>query len=164
MQLQKIFYTFATIYAKRTLKTSEQALQQIERTLRKTIEKFPATEEATVMTDIHLRVTQETGELTVYNDDDVEITRSVIEQWIDNKDDDFYQEIAPALRKSIEKHKQDIEQMSILKPFSFVLEQDDKETVEELYLVDDDTVIIDPDLMQGLDEDLDKFLENLLKD
>jgi hypothetical protein len=68
------------------------------------------------------------------------------------------------LRKSIEKHKQDIEQMSILKPFSFVLEQDDKETVEELYLVDDDTVIIDPDLMQGLDEDLDKFLENLLKD
>ena len=128
------------------MKTSEQALQQIERTLRKTIEKFPATEEATVMTDIHLRVTQETGELTVYNDDDVEI------------------EIAPALRKSIEKHKQDIEQMSILKPFSFVLEQDDKETVEELYLVDDDTVIIDPDLMQGLDEDLDKFLENLLKD
>ena len=116
------------------------------------------------MTDIHLRVTQETGELTVYNDDDVEITRSVIEQWIDNKDDDFYHEIAPALRKSIEKHKQDIEQMSILKPFSFVLEQDDKEAVEELYLVDDDTVIIDPDLMQGLDEDLDKFLENLLKD
>ena len=55
------------------MKTSEQALQQIERTLRKTIEKFPATEEATVMTDIHLRVTQETGELTVYNDDDVEI-------------------------------------------------------------------------------------------
>jgi hypothetical protein len=44
------------------------------------------------------------------------------------------------------------------------LEQDDKEAVEELYLVDDDTVIIDPDLMQGLDEDLDKFLEDLLKD
>ena len=146
------------------MKTSEQTLQQIERTLRKTIEKFPAAEEATVMTDIHLRVTQETGELTVFNDDDVEITRSVIEQWIDNKDDDFYHEIAPALRKSIEKHKQDIEQMSILKPFSFVLEQDDKEAVEELYLVDDDTVIIDPDLMQGLDEDLNKFLEDLLKD
>lgn len=146
------------------MKTSEQTLQQIERTLRKTIEKFPAAEEATVMTDIHLRVTQETGEMTVFNDDDVEITRSVIEQWIDNKDDDFYREITPILRKSIEKHKQDIEQMSILKPFSFVLEQDDKETVEELFLVDDDTVIIDPDLMEGLDEDLDKFLEDLLKD
>jgi quinol monooxygenase YgiN len=146
------------------MKTSEQTLQQIERTLRKTIEKFPAAEEATVMTDIHLRVTQETGELTVFNDDDVEITRSVIEQWIDNKDDDFYHEITPVMRKCVEKHKRDIEQMSIMKPFSFVLEQDDKEAVAELYLVDDDTVIIDPDLMEGLDEDLDKFLENLLKD
>ena len=146
------------------MKTSEQTLHQIERTLRKTIEKFPAAEEATVMTDIHLRVTQETGELTVFNDDDVEITRSVIEQWIDNKDDDFYHEITPVMRKCVEKHKRDIEQMSIMKPFSFVLEQDDKEAVAELYLVDDDTVIIDPDLMEGLDEDLDKFLENLLKD
>lgn len=146
------------------MKTSEQTLQQIERTLRKTIEKFPAAEEATVMTDIHLRVTQETGELTVFNDDDVEITRSVIEQWIDNKDDDFYHEITPVMRKCVEKHKRDIEQMSIMKPFSFVLEQDDKEAVAELYLVDDDTVIIDPDLMEGLDEDLDRFLENLLKD
>ena len=146
------------------MKTSEQTLQQIERTLRKTIEKFPATEEATVMTDIHLRVTQETGELTVYNDDDAEITRSVIEQWIDNKDDDFYHEIAPALRKSIEKQKDAIEQMSILKPFSFVLENDDKESMAELYLVDDEMVIIDPDLMEGLDEDLDAFLEKLLKD
>ena len=146
------------------MKTSEQALQQIERTLRKTIEKFPSSEEATVITDIHLRVIQETGELTVYNDDDEEITRSVIEQWIDNKDDNFYHEITPVLRKSIEKHKEAIEHMSILKPFSFVLEQEDKEAVEELYLVDDDTVIIDPDLMEGLDEDLDKFLEKLLKD
>jgi hypothetical protein len=33
-----------------------------------------------------------------------------------------------------------------------------------LYLVDDETVIIDPDLMEGLDEDLDAFLEILLKD
>ena len=62
------------------------------------------------------------------------------------------------------KHKDIIEQMSILKPFSFVLENDDKESVEELYLVDDETVIIDPDLMEGLDEDLDAFLEKLLKE
>ena len=34
----------------------------------------------------------------------------------------------------------------------------------ELYLVDDETVIIDPDLMEGLGEDLDAFLEKLLKD
>jgi hypothetical protein len=44
------------------------------------------------------------------------------------------------------------------------LEDDDKENIAELYVVDDDTVIIGGDLMEGLDEDLDQFLNNLLKD
>ena len=53
--------------------------------------------------------------------------------------------------------------LSILKPYAFVLEDDDREAVAELYVVDGDTVIVDPDLMEGLDKDLDDFLENLLK-
>ena len=146
------------------MNTSEQTLQQIDRAIRKVAEKFPATEEAILMTDIHIRVAQETGELTVFNDDDEEITRCIIEQWINNSDDNFYEEITPILRKSIEKNKAIVEGMSILKPFSFVLENDDKESVAELYLVDDELVIIDPDLMTDLDDDLNAFLENLLKD
>jgi hypothetical protein len=54
--------------------------------------------------------------------------------------------------------------MSILKPFSLVLEDDDKETVAELYVVDDDTVIIDEELMVDLDKDLDDFFEKLIKE
>ena len=54
--------------------------------------------------------------------------------------------------------------MSILKPFSFVLEDDDKESLEELYLVDDDTAILNEELMTGLDKELDEFLDKLLKD
>ena len=146
------------------MNTSEQTLQQIDRAIRKVSEKFPATEEAELMTDIHIRVAQETGELTVFNDNDEEITRCIVEQWINNGDDDFYEAIAPVLRKSIEKNKKLVEGMSILKPFSLVLENDDKESVAELYLVDDEMVIIDPDLMKDLDEDLNSFLENLLKD
>jgi hypothetical protein len=45
-----------------------------------------------------------------------------------------------------------------------VLEDDDKEAVTELYVVDDDTVIIDPDLMEGLGKDLDDFFEQLMKE
>ena len=143
---------------------SEQTLQQIDRAIRKIAEKFPAEEEATQMTDIHLRIAQDTGELTVFNDDDEEITRCIVEQWIGNADDNFYEEITPVLRRSLEKNKSVVEGMSILKPFSFVLENDDKESVAELYFVDDEMVIIDPDLMSDLDDDLDAFLENLLKD
>lgn len=143
---------------------SEQTLQQIDRAIRKVVEKFPSSEEATQMTDIHLRVAQETGELTVFNDDDEEVTRCIVEQWINNSDDNFYEEITPVLRKSLEKNKAIVEGMSILKPFSFVLENDDKESVAELYLVDDEMVIIDPDLMEDLDDDLNAFLENLFKE
>lgn len=145
------------------MKANEQTLQQLDRAIRKIVEKFPANEEASLMTDIHIRVTQDSGELMAFNDNDEEITRCVIEQWIENSDEDFYQQITPLCRQSIERQKSIVENMSILKPFSFVLEDDDKETIEELYLVDDETVIIDPDLMEGLDKDLNEFLENLLK-
>ena len=130
------------------MKATEQTLQQTRRAIRKIIDKFPSSKEATQLTDIHLRVSQDSGELTAFDDDDNEITRCVVEQWIENKDDNFYQEVAEA---------------SILKPYSFVLEDDDKETVEELYLVDDDIVIIDTELMKDLDKDLNDFLEKLLK-
>ena len=146
------------------MNTNEQTLQQIERAIRKIADKFPATEEASIMTDIHIRVNQETGEMVAFNDDDNEINRCVIEQWINNTEDNFYEQIVSVIRKSLMKHKDIIEHMSILKPFSFVLENDDKESVEELYLVDDETVIIDPDLMEGLDKELDAFLEKLLKE
>jgi hypothetical protein len=54
--------------------------------------------------------------------------------------------------------------MSILKPYSLVLEDDDKETITDLYVVDDDTVIIDNELMPGLDKDLDDFFKKLFKE
>lgn len=146
------------------MKATEQTLQQTERAIRKVAEKFPPTDEPTLLTDIHIRVSQETGELTAFDDDDKEITRCVIEQWIDNKEDTFYQDVAATLRTVLNKRKSIIEQMSILKPYSFILEDDDHEVAEELYLVDDDIVIINKELMGNLGKDLDDFLEKLLKD
>ena len=146
------------------MKASEQTIQQIERAIRKIAAKFPPEAEANDMTDIHIRVIQETGEIRAYNDNDEELDRCVVEEWIGNTDEDFYQQVPSVIRKCIENLEDIVESMSILKPFSLVLEDEDKETVEELYLVDDEMVIINPDLMAGLDEDLDNFLENLLKE
>lgn len=144
------------------MKATEQALQQIERTIKKVADKFLPTVEATLMTDIHFRANQETGELVAFDDNDKEITRTVIEPWINNVDDDFYESITSTMRKSLEKLRSTIEGMSLIKPFSFVLEDEDKEAVAELYIVDGDTVIIDPDMMPDLDKDLDDFLKKLL--
>ncbi|MDE5949193.1 MAG: hypothetical protein K2G86_10560, partial [Prevotella sp.] len=114
------------------------------------------------LTDIHMRVNQETGEFVAFDDDDNEITRSVIEQWIGNTDKDFRTSIVSVIRKGIELQKDIVDNMSILKPYSFVLEDEDKEPIAELYVVDDDTIIIYPELMSGLDEELNEFLKDLL--
>ena len=146
------------------MKATEQTLQQLERAIRKIAEKYPSTMDATQLTDIHIRVTQETGELMAFDDDEQEITRCVVEQWIDNKEDNFYEQVTTILRRVIERQKKLVENMSILRPYSFVLENDDSENVAELYVVDDDTVIIDSELMADLDKDLDDFFNKLLKD
>ena len=164
MQFQKFFILLYRINKKMIMKATEQTLQQIERAIRKIAEKFPDDAETSLMTDIHIRVTQESGELMAFDDDDNEITRCIVEQWIENKDDDFYEQITPIMRKCVEKNKKMIDSMGILKPFSVVLEDDEKESIAELYMVDDDMVIIDPDLMIDLDKDLDSFLDKLLKD
>ena len=146
------------------MKATEQTQQMLERAVRKIAEKYPATDEATLLTDIHIRVTQETGELMAFDDDDNELTRCVIEQWIDNKEDNFYEQVTSLLRRTLEKSHSLVDNMSILKPYAFVLEDDDKENLGELYVADDDTVIINPELMAGLDDDLDRFLKDLMKD
>lgn len=148
------------------MKSSEQTNQQIERFIRKVAEKIPANEDTSILTDIHVQASQDSGELIAFNDDDEEITRVVIDSWIDCKDENFYDEITTILRNQLVKMHDMVDNMGILKPYSFVLEDDDKESVGELYVVDDeDTVIIDDkDLMSGLDKDLDSFLDNLMKE
>ena len=46
---------------------------------------------------------------------------------------------------------------------SFVLVDDDKETIAELLLMDDDTLLVNEELLKGLDEELDSFLKELLE-
>lgn len=143
---------------------NEQTVQQLERAVRKIADKFPNNEEANILTDIHIRVSQDSGELVAFDDDDHEITRVVIEPWIENKDEDFYDMVTTALRQVMHNNSKLIDGMALLKPFSFVLEDDEREDIAELYIADDDTVIVDTELMPHLSEDLDEFFENLMKE
>lgn len=146
------------------MKVSDQTIQQIQRFIRKVAEKFPASDDTGILTDIHVRVSQDSGELLAFNDDDQEITRCVVEEWIDNKDENFYDQITIILRGELKKAHNTVDSLGIMKPYSFVLENDDNENVAELYVADDDTIILGGDLMEGLDKDLDDFLDNLLKE
>ena len=116
-----------------------------------------------VITENQLRLWKDTGELLAFEYNDDEITRCGVNDWIDSKEPDCYDGAADVLRTVIRRLHDSVDNMCILKPYSFVLENDDREHVSELYLVDSDIKIIGGDLMKGLDEDLDKFLDDLLR-
>ena len=140
---------------------NQQTYQQIERALRKVASKFSLNNEQLPLTDLYLQVKQESGELRIYDDDDNEITRCVIEERIGNNDERFYSNIQPILIAVIQQIKDVTENIAIIKPYSFVLIGEDHETIADLYLVDDDTMLISGELMEGLSKDLDNFWDKL---
>lgn len=146
------------------MKATEQTVQQIERTIRKTAQKFPADSETSILTDIHIKVSPDSGEMITYDDDDQEINRCVVEQWIDCTDNDFYSHVTTLLTHTLKRMSETVDAMGIMKPFSIILEDDDRCMISDLYLADDDTVIIGEDLMQGLDSDLDSFFDKLMRE
>jgi hypothetical protein len=145
------------------MKATQLTIQQIQRALRKVAEKFPPTADA-VLTDIHLQVKPESGELLAYNDDMDELTRIVVDQWLEPTEEDLYDVAAIAIKQSISGMKDMVDKMSVLHPFSFVMMGEDGETLQDIYLVDDDAIILDSELLKGLDEELDQFLENLMRE
>ena len=124
------------------MKLSQPALSLLEETIKQAIGKYTCGCEQTIVTDIHLQANQSSGEFCIFDDDDRELSSTVIEEWMTY--DTF-------------------DKMTIMKAFSFVLVDDDKETIAELLLLDDDTLLVNEELLKGLDEELDAFLKDLLE-
>ena len=146
------------------MKVTEQTTQQVERFFRKIAQKYPHDEDTSLVTDVHVFLSQDTGEMTAYDDDGKEATRCGVEQWIGNTDENFYAEAGKVLRQICEHMRPTLERLGIMKPYSIVLEDDEGSNVAELFLADDETVIIGGDLMDGLDKDLDSFLSHILEE
>lgn len=145
------------------MNVTDQTLQTIDRVLRKAASKFTNDAENMPLTDIYLQVKQESGEILVFDDDETELTRCVVEDWIGNADEDFYTAVQPILREAIRRNREILDNLPVLKPYSFVLIDEERETVAELHLVDDDLLLLDGNLMEGLNEDLESFLDNLMQ-
>lgn len=148
------------------MKLSVQSHASIVSSLQEAMDKYIADGEKTVVTDIHLQPKQDSGELIIFDDDDEELSRTIIEEWVEYDGDDFYTITERIFRGELAalKEKGKLDHLCIMKPYSFVLVDEDKETVSELLLMDDDdTLLLSDDLLRGLDEELDAFLKDLLE-
>lgn len=145
------------------MRLSESSFQGIKTLIVDALKEFQRPQEQSVVTDIHIMPIRETGEVTV-SDDDRDLATTQLSDLADIPEDIFYEVMEKALRRILKDidEVQPLENLAIWKPFSFVLVDDDRETVAELMLFDDDNTLLSQSLMQGLDEELDTFLKDLL--
>lgn len=147
------------------MKLSQQSQSIIESAIQKAVSKYICGCEQTIVTDIHIQPNQNSGELLIFNDDDEELSIVTIEEWASYESDDFNENAERMLRSILSRMKEagSFNKLTILSPYSFVLVDEDRETIAELLLVDDDTLLVDDQLLKGLDQELDDFLKELLE-
>lgn len=147
-----------------SMKFNESLLKTLSDVINGALKKFRQSDDLSVVTDIYLQPLHDSAVLRIY-DDDEELAVVSIPQLNDIPEDVFYVEMEKQLRKSLQQidKLESLETLSIWKPFSFVMVDDDKETYYELMLIDDDTALVSQTLMEGLDKELDDFLSDLLE-
>ena len=147
------------------MKLSQQSISLIEGAIKKAITGFMPDSGNSFVTDIHFLPDSKSGELIILDDEDNELATTTIEEWTNFKQENFYEEVEQALSSILKKlnSTESFDKLTILKPYSFVLVDEDKETISELLLMDDDTLLINDELLKGLDEELDSFLKDLLE-
>ena len=122
------------------------------------------TENATV-TDLYFQLDRATGILTIFDDDDRKFSQATIAEWKENE-----QEQATSIEKALRTELAQMQKVglfdkiNILKPYSCTLVDENKEAIVDLIYIDDDTLVLDSELLKGLDEEMNEFLKHLLEE
>lgn len=148
------------------MKLNAQSHSSMLSAIKKALRRYVSNETKNLVTDIHLLPNQETGELVIFNDDEEILAQAVVQDWVDYKGNDFYRGVETLLRNELAQLREDglFDTLNLVRPYSLVLVDDDKETVAELLLIDDDeTLFVNDELLKGLDEELNAFLKDLLE-
>mgnify|MGYP003310875068 CR=1 FL=1 len=137
----------------------------INEALRKISELYSGEEDQLLSTDFYFQPLREEGKLLVFNDNDETIASIDIAEWKEYAPEDFYDKVTEQLLTAIETANTDgeLERLAVWMPYSFVLVDKERETIADLLLIDDDTLLVKKGLMTGLDEELNNFLKDLLE-
>lgn len=145
------------------MKLSNESVTVINQSLDRLVSRYSQLEEA-VVTDIHFQPVFNSGEIYVFDDDDEELDNLVVPELTKLNPRSAMKEVEVMLHRALESHRKQFETLSILKPFSFVLVDLEKETVCDLLLIDEELMMANDELLKDLDKDLNDFLKHLLND
>ena len=134
----------------------------LQSAITKMVNRYISAEESNV-TDFHLKVNGENGELTIFDDDDTSLARVHIKEWEGEHNEAVYEKELQSLLAKM--HQQGaFDSLNIVKPYSFVLTDEDNQSIVDLLIIDDDTLILSADLLEGFDEEMNAFLKKLLEE
>lgn len=148
------------------MKLSTPSHNSIVSAIQKALQTYASAGMAGSITDIYLQPNMESGELVIFNDDDQVLSSTVVNDWCNANPEDFYSGCEIILKKVLNQmyNEGELASLSIIKPFSFVLVDHEKETLAELLIVDEDeTMFLSDELLKGLDDELNAFLKDLLE-
>ena len=97
------------------------------------------------------------------DDDDNTLARVHILEWEGEHNEEVYEKELRTLLAEMHGNGQ-FDSLNIAKPYSFVLTDDDHQSIVDLLIVDDDTIILSEDLLKGFNEEMDDFLKKLLEE
>ncbi|NDV79498.1 hypothetical protein [Dysgonomonas sp. 511] len=119
------------------------------------------------LTDIFITVDKESGEVTFYDDEENKVADIVVFNWVDKMDELGDSEVISVLR-DVSKQLDDEDKFDILdiyKPFSVNYSDENFIVVEELLLINEDSIVkFDEGMMEKFDRQFDDFLDKLLKE
>lgn len=146
------------------MKLSSTSSAALHDALIKISDLYTSEEDQLVSTDFYFMPDRESGNLLVFNDNDEEIALVTIPEWTEYDTESFYEMVAADLTEAIKgvNGEGEMERLAVWMPYSFVLVDTERESVAELLLVDNDTLLVTESLLQGLDEELNNFIKDLL--
>lgn len=147
------------------MKLSPASAASLHEALQKIAVQYSGEEDQLISTDFYFMPSKDGG-LLVFNDDEEEIYKTEIPEWCEYTPESFYDEVAADLSEAINgaNTEGELERLAVWMPYSFVLVDEERESVCDLLLVDDDALLVKNGLLEGLDEELNQFIKELLND
>ena len=143
---------------------SKQSRESLLDAILSITDKFGKLENA-IITDLYIQVDKESGKLTIFDDDDHTLAEATIVEWKDTPKGQTASIEKPLRSELTQMQKVGLlDKINILKPYSCTLVDENKEAIVDIAYIDDDTMLLDTELLKGLDEEMDEFLKHLLSE
>lgn len=149
-----------------SMRLSNQSRKAIRDAIKEGIDDFSQRGVGSTFSDIHIQAIQESGELCVMDDEEKVLSQIVVSDFSNYDGEDFFLYASNEVQSVLNAMQKEgvLETPFLSKPYSFVMMDEDKERFNDLMIMDDETLIVSGGLLEGLDEDLNAFLKDLLKD